>query len=83
MECVAAYRCSVYSYFFIGIILSIKNPELLRKKLNAKEKEAEQKSVVLLGALMFIGGFVLAGLDYRFKWLVLPKVCDLLVDALR
>ena len=56
-----------------GIILSIKNPELLRKRLNAKEKETEQKSVLLLSALMFIGGFVVAGLDYRFKWLVLPK----------
>jgi protein-S-isoprenylcysteine O-methyltransferase Ste14 len=56
-----------------GIILSIKNPELLRKRLNAKEKETEQKSVLLLSALMFIGGFVVAGLDHRFKWLVLPK----------
>ncbi len=58
---------------FVGIILAIKSPELLRKRLNAKEKETEQKSVMLLSALMFIGGFILAGLDYRFKWLVLPK----------
>ncbi|MGI6091133.1 MAG: methyltransferase family protein [Saccharofermentanales bacterium] len=58
---------------FVGIVLAIKNPELLRKRLNAKEKEAEQKSVLLLSSLMFIGGFVLAGLDYRYKWLVLPK----------
>ena len=57
----------------VGIVLAIKKPELLRKRLNAKEKESGQKSVILLSALMFIGGFVLAGLDFRFKWLVLPK----------
>ncbi|MGI6462059.1 MAG: methyltransferase family protein [Candidatus Scatomorpha sp.] len=57
----------------MGIVLAIKNPELLRKRLNAKEKEAEQKGVVALSALMFIGGFIVAGLDYRFGWLVLPK----------
>lgn len=55
-----------------GIVLSIKNPELLRKRLNAKEKESEQKKVILLSSLMFIGGFIVAGLDYRFKWFVLP-----------
>ena len=57
----------------MGIILATKDPELLRKRLNAKEKEAEQKSVVVLSALMFIGGFIVAGLDYRFGWFVLPK----------
>ena len=57
----------------VGVVLAIKNPELLRKRLHAKEKEAEQKSVMFLSVLMFVAGFVLAGLDYRFKWLVLPK----------
>jgi len=57
----------------VGIVLMIRNPELLRKRLNAKEKEAEQKSVILFGGLMFVGGFVVAGLDYRFQWLALPK----------
>ncbi len=57
----------------MGIILAIKDSELLRKRLNAKEKEAEQKSVVVLSALMFIGGFIVAGLNYRFGWSVLPK----------
>jgi protein-S-isoprenylcysteine O-methyltransferase Ste14 len=57
----------------VGIVLMIKNPELLRKRLNAKEKEEEQKSVILLGGLMFVIGFVVAGLDYRFQWLVLPE----------
>ncbi len=59
--------------FLMGMVLAIKNPELLRKRLNAKEKETEQKGVMVLSALMFIGGFVIAGLDYRFGWLVLPK----------
>ena len=57
----------------IGFVLAIKNPELLRKRLNAKEKETEQKNVILFSVLLFIGGFVLPGLDFRFKWLVLPK----------
>lgn len=57
----------------IGIILMIKNPELLRKRLNSKEKEQEQKSVIVLGGLMFICGFVVAGLDYRYQWFILPK----------
>lgn len=57
----------------VGIFLSIKNPELLRKRLNAKEKEAEQKSVILFSSLMFISGFIVAGLDYRYQWLILPK----------
>jgi len=57
----------------VGFVLMIKNPELLRKRLNMKEKEAEQKSVILLSSLMFISGFALAGLDYRYQWLVLPK----------
>lgn len=57
----------------VGIILAIKNPELLRKRLNAKEQESEQKSVMLLSALMFVSGLVVAGLDYRYQWLVLPR----------
>ncbi len=57
----------------VGIILAIKNPELLRKRLNAKEKETEQKGVMVLSALMFIGGFIVAGLDHRSGWSALPK----------
>ncbi len=57
----------------VGIVLAIRNPALLRKRLNAKEKEAEQKSVILLSALMFVCGLVIAGLNYRYQWLVLPK----------
>lgn len=65
--------------FIAGAVLMFKNPELLRKRLNAKEEEAEQKSAILLSSLMFIGGFVVAGLDFRFKWLVLPK--DVVIAA--
>jgi protein-S-isoprenylcysteine O-methyltransferase Ste14 len=66
----------------VGIVLAIKNPELLRKRLNAKEKEAEQKSVILFSALMFVSGFVVAGLDYRYQWLVLPQWLVLAATAL-
>ncbi len=56
-----------------GAGLMVRNPELLRKRLHTKEKEPEQKSVIVFGSLMFICGFVVAGLDFRFKWLVLPQ----------
>ena len=59
--------------FIVGIILMIKNPDLLRKRLNAKEKESEQKRVLLLGGIIFISGFVVSGLNYRFQWIILPK----------
>ena len=59
--------------FIAGIILVIKNPDLLRKRLNEKEKEDEQKMVLLLGGIMFICGFVVSGLNYRFEWVILPK----------
>lgn len=56
-----------------GIVMMIKNPLLLASRLNAKEKQKEQGVVIKLSGLMFIVGFVLAGLDFRFKWLVLPS----------
>lgn len=59
--------------FFAGIVIMIKNPELLKKRLSAKEKEGEQQLVVKLSALMFIAGFIVAGLDYRFSWVSLPS----------
>jgi protein-S-isoprenylcysteine O-methyltransferase Ste14 len=58
--------------FCAGLVMMAKNPELLKKRLNAKEKEAEQTLVVKLSGLMFILGFVLAGLDFRYGWLPLP-----------
>lgn len=59
--------------FIAGIVLMAVNPDLLRKRLDAKEKESEQKSVILLSGLMFLCGFVLAGLNYRFGWIVIPN----------
>ena len=58
--------------FVAGLILMVKNPYLLRKRLNAKEEEKEQKSVVALSGGMFVVAFVVAGLNWRFQWLVLP-----------
>ena len=59
--------------FFAGIVLMLKNPELLRKRLDVKEKEGEQQTVVKLSGLMFIVGFIVAGLDFRFLWFALPS----------
>ena len=56
----------------MGVVLFLKAPDLLRKRLREKEEQAEQKSVVALSGLMFVAGFVLAGLDYRFGWTQLP-----------
>ncbi len=58
--------------FFAGIVMMIKNPELLIKRLNAKEKHKEQELVVKLSGLMFLAGFIVAGLDFRFGWFPLP-----------
>ena len=58
--------------FVAGLVMLAKNPDLLRKRLNAKEQEAEQKIVVKLSGLLFILAFVVAGLNWRFDWFVLP-----------
>ena len=58
--------------FVAGLVMLTKNPDLLRKRLNAKEQEAEQKTVVKLSGLLFIAAFVVAGLNWRFDWWVLP-----------
>ena len=60
--------------FVAGVVLMIKNPELLRKRLNSKEEQSDQKIVVLLSGLMFIGGFIVAGLNYRFNWTKLSNI---------
>ncbi len=59
--------------FIAGVVLMFANPGLLEKRLNVREKEGEQKAVVLLSGIMFVAGFVLCGLNYRFGWIVLPK----------
>ena len=58
--------------FVAGFVMLFKNPDLLRKRLNAKEEEKEQKTVVALSCLLFIAAFVVAGLNWRFQWCVLP-----------
>ena len=58
--------------FVAGFVLMAKNPELLRKRLNAKEEEKEQKKVVALSGVLFAAAFVVAGLNWRFQWCVLP-----------
>lgn len=52
----------------MGVVLLIKNPELLRKRLEMKEREKEQRSVVALSGLLLVGSFIVAGLDFRFGW---------------
>ena len=58
--------------FCAGLVMLRKDPNLLRSRLDAKEKEKEQDLVVKLSGLMFLVGFILAGLDYRFHWVPLP-----------
>jgi len=59
--------------FIAGIIMMIKSPDLLKKRLNAKEKENEQKQVILFSGLMFLSGFIVAGLNYRYNWILMPN----------
>lgn len=59
--------------FVAGIIMMIKSPDLLRKRLNAKEKENEQKQVVAYSGLMFLAGFIISGLNYRYSWIIVPN----------
>lgn len=59
--------------FLAGIVMMFKNPDLLKKRLDAKEKQREQSTVIKLSGLMFLAGFIVAGLDFRFGWLTLPK----------
>ena len=60
--------------FIAGIILMIKNPELLRKRLNNKETEDTQKYVILFSSLMFVAGFIVAGFDYKYGWTNVPDI---------
>jgi len=56
----------------LGIVLLFKSPQLLEKRLNAREREASQRGVVALSGLIFVGGFILAGLDWRYDWSRIP-----------
>ena len=59
--------------FFAGIVMMLKNPDLLKSRLNAKENRKEQSLVVKLSGVMFLAGFIVAGLGVRFNWYALPK----------
>ena len=59
--------------FVAGLIMMKRSPDLLRKRLSAKEEQSEQKTVLLLSGFMFIAAFVVAGLNFRFGWLTLPN----------
>jgi len=58
--------------FFVGLVLFIKNKELLRKRLNGKEKEKTQKNVILMSLIIFVTGFIVAGLDFKYNFSRLP-----------
>ena len=58
--------------FCAGIVMMVKNPELLKKRLDAREKQGEQQLVIKLSGLMFLAGFITAGLNFRFGWHTLP-----------
>lgn len=55
-----------------GVILMRKNPDLLRKRLDAKEKESEQRAVVAMSGFLFLAAFIIAGLNWRFGWWLIP-----------
>lgn len=63
--------------FGAGIVMMLKNPYLLKKRLDAKEKRGEQSMVIKLSGLMFLAGFIVAGLNYRFGWHMLPKAVSI------
>ena len=58
--------------FIAGLIMMKKSPDLLRRRLDVKEQEAEQKTVIALSGLMFLAAFLVAGLNFRFGWILLP-----------
>ena len=68
--------------FFAGIALMIKNPDLLMRRLNSKEKEKEQKIVILLSGVMFLSIFIVAGLNYRYSWIQLPNMAVLIASII-
>ena len=58
----------------LGLILITFNPDLLKKRLNAREEQNEQKIVIILSILMFLASFIIAGLNFRFNWIILPPL---------
>ena len=58
--------------FVAGLVMMKKSPDLLRRRLDAREEQAEQKAVIVLSGLMFLAAFTVAGLNFRFGWIMLP-----------
>ncbi len=67
--------------FAAGLVMLKRSPALLRKRLNAKEEQGEQKRVILLSGLMFLAAFAVAGLNFRFRWIVLPEAVSWIAAA--
>lgn len=68
--------------FLAGIVMMLKNPSLLKSRLDAKEKQKEQNLVVKLSGLMFLAGFIVAGLNFRFSWYRLPCIVVIISSVL-
>ena len=68
--------------FIAGIIMFIKSPDLLKRRLNAKEEENEQRIVILISAIMFLLAFILAGLNFRFGWFKFPKTVIIIASII-
>ena len=68
--------------FIAGIVMMFKNPALLKSRLDVKEKESEQKLVVAISAVMFLLGFIIAGLNYRFNWVQLPNIIVIIASII-
>ena len=60
--------------FLAGLVLMVKNPDLLRRRLKVKEEQGEQRKIIADTGFMFVVGFILAGLDFRLDWLPLPQI---------
>ena len=76
------FMCVLFVPMFIaGLVMMAKSPELLAKRLNVKEKEREQSIVIKLSGLMFLVGFILAGLDFRFGWIKLPIAVNIIATV--
>jgi len=68
--------------FLAGLVMMKKNPELLKKRLSAKEAEGEQRKVILYSGIMFLAAFISAGLSFRYQWLILPKAVSVIAAVL-
>lgn len=67
--------------FLAGLVMLFKSPELLRRRLKARESEGEQRTVIALSGLMFLLSFILAGLNFRSDWMMLPRWVSLAAAA--